>query len=193
MRLTAFCNIQDFSFLYAEQGLFNETTSLQVFPTTGKPDIRNLSNALKEVCNWYQLGIQLGVPTSELRKVEDEYQRSDRRKSETLDTWLQQTPSASWSDVVSALQQMGENTVAESVRQKYIGGVTSKLIHIYINFPTAVKLKPLPANGACMHHGFMMSYLVMSLGDRFCVIKQKGLDTRRWEGAPKECKQHGHV
>jgi len=143
MRITAFCNIQDFSFLYAEQGLFNETTSLQVFPTTGKPDIRNLSNALKEVCNWYQLGIQLGVPTSELRKIEDEYQRSDRRKSETLDTWLQQTPSASWSGVVSALQQMGENTVAESVRQNYIRGVSSKLIHIYINFPTAVKRQPM--------------------------------------------------
>jgi len=72
------------------------------------------------------LGIQLGVPTSELKKIEEEYQQSDRRKMETLDAWLHQTPRASWSDVVSALQQIGENTVAKSVRQQYIGRVTSK-------------------------------------------------------------------
>jgi len=104
-----------------------------LFPTTGKPDMQSLSNALKDVSNWHQLGIQLGIPTSELRKIEEEYQRADRRKTEALDTWLHQTPSASWSDVVSALQQMGENTVAESVCQKYIRGVPSELMHIYIH------------------------------------------------------------
>ena len=101
-----------------------------LFPTTGKPDVQNLSSALKDVCNWHQLGIQLGIPTSELRKIEEDYAKSDRRMTETLNAWLQRTPSAPWSDVVSALQQMGESTVAESVRQKYIGGVPSKLIHI---------------------------------------------------------------
>ena len=100
--------------------------------TTGKPDMQNLSSALKEVCDWHQLGIQLGIPTSELRKIEEDYPKSNRRMSETLDAWLQQTPRASWSDVVSALQQMGENTVAESVCQKYIRGVPSKLMHICI-------------------------------------------------------------
>jgi len=94
--------------------------------------MQNLSSALKEVCDWHQLGIQLGIPTSELRKIEEDYAKSDRRMTETLDTWLQRTPSASWNDVLSALQQMGENTVAESVRQKYIRGIPSKSIHIYI-------------------------------------------------------------
>ena len=68
--------------------------------TAGRPDVRTLFNALKNVSDWHQLGIQLGIPTSELRKIEEEYQRSDRRKT-----------------VVSALQQIGENTVAESVCQ----------------------------------------------------------------------------
>ena len=93
--------------------------------------MQNLSNALKDVYKWHQLGIQLGIPISELRKIEAEYQRSDRQKTETLDAWLRRTPSASWSDVVSALQQMGENTVAESVRQNYVGEVASKLMYIY--------------------------------------------------------------
>jgi len=59
--------------------------------------MQHLSNALKDVYNWYQLGIQLGIPTSELRKIEEEYQQSDRRKTEALDTWLQRTPSARYS------------------------------------------------------------------------------------------------
>ena len=37
-----------------------------------------------------------------------------------LDLWLQRAPNAAWGDVVSALQQMGENKVAEGIRQKYI-------------------------------------------------------------------------
>ena len=94
--------------------------------TTGKLDVQNLSNALEKVTNWHQLGLKLGIPPHKLSKIEEDYQHNDRRKTETLDTWLHQTPSASWSDVVRALQQMGENAVAESVRQKYIGGVPSK-------------------------------------------------------------------
>jgi len=93
--------------------------------TTGKLDVQKLSNALEGVTNWYQLGIKLGILPAKLKRIEKDFQGSDRQMTETLDTWLQQTPSASWSDVVSALQQMGENTVAESVHQKYIGGVTS--------------------------------------------------------------------
>ena len=100
---------------------------------TGKPDIRNLTNALREVSEWYQLGIILGILPVKLKKIEEDCQGSDRRKIETLDTWLQQTPSASWSDVVSALQQLGKNAVAQSVHQQYIGGVASKLRFSVLN------------------------------------------------------------
>lgn len=39
-----------------------------------------------------------------------------------LDLWLRRKLNDTWEDVVSALQQMGENRVAESIRQKYIRG-----------------------------------------------------------------------
>ena len=127
-----------------EQGLGHKTTSLYIsvglFSTTGKPDILNLSNALEGVTDWFMLGFNLGIPPYILRKIEKDYQGNDRRKTETLDTWLQRTPSASWSDVVSALRQMGENFTADSVDQQYIGGVASKLMYTHINFEDAYML-----------------------------------------------------
>ena len=98
---------------------------------TGRLDVPKLFSALRDVSDWYQLGIILGILPARLRKIEENYRGNDRRKTETLDTWLQQTPNASWSDVVSALHQMGENTVAESVQQQYIGAVASEFVYAF--------------------------------------------------------------
>ena len=56
----------------------------------------------------------------------DQIQRShpaegcDGWKREIFSLWLRCIPNASWRDVVGALQQMGEKTVAERLEQKYI-------------------------------------------------------------------------
>lgn len=97
---------------------------------TGKLDEQNLSNVLEEIVDWHLLGIKLGIPTFKLKKIEEDYKTNDQRKIETLATWLQQTPRPSWSDVMSALRQMGEDAVAESVQQQYIGGDASKLMYM---------------------------------------------------------------
>ena len=89
------------------------------------PDVRkfgNLSSQLKAVTDWYQLGINLGIPRYALRQIERDYHGNERQKQEMLDLWLRRTPNAAWRDVVSALQQMQENTEAERIRQKYIRG-----------------------------------------------------------------------
>jgi len=44
--------------------------------------------------------------------------------TETLSLWLRYTSSASWKDVVIALQRMGENALAERIRDKYIEGAS---------------------------------------------------------------------
>ena len=88
--------------------------------STNAPDFKSLCAELKTVTGWHQLGINLGVPADELRRIEHDYQGNDRRRAEMLDLWLRCTPNATWEDVVRALQQMGENTVAEKIRQNYI-------------------------------------------------------------------------
>ena len=89
---------------------------------TDTPKVGDLSSELKTVTNWYQLGICLGLQTHELKRIEHDHQGNERRKHEVLDLWLQRKPDAGWRDVVSALEQMKENRVAESIRQKYVRG-----------------------------------------------------------------------
>ena len=43
-------------------------------------------------------------------------------KSEMLDLWLRSTPSASWEELVTALEEMGESVVAGEVAVSYCGG-----------------------------------------------------------------------
>ena len=84
--------------------------------------VGDLCSELKTVTSWHQLGICLGLQTDELKQIELDYQRNERRKEEMLDLWLRRKPDAGWRDVVRALKQMKENTVAESIRQNYVRG-----------------------------------------------------------------------
>ena len=87
-------------------------------------NVKNLYSELTTVTDWYRLGLYLDLKTHELDKIEQNYtnQGCDRRMLVMLALWLRSTPTATWKDVVSALQQMGENRVAENIRQKYIKG-----------------------------------------------------------------------
>ena len=86
----------------------------------GVLNISNLSSELRTVTDWYQLGINLGLQTHELRGIKHDYQEKELQKHEMLDLWLRRKPDAAWEDVACALQQMGENRVAETIFQKYI-------------------------------------------------------------------------
>ena len=85
-------------------------------------NVRNLSSELKPVSDWYKLGINLGLMKHDLNKIQHAHQRNDQQRLEMLSKWLQRTPRASWGDVVSALEHIGEDRVAESIQQKYISG-----------------------------------------------------------------------
>ena len=91
-------------------------------PTDSVLNLNNLSSELAAVIDWFSLGINLGLQKHELTKIERDYQGNDRRRVEMLYLWLQRTPNATWEDVVRALQQMGENAVAENIREKYVRG-----------------------------------------------------------------------
>ena len=91
-------------------------------PTDSALNLKNLSSELATVIDWFSLGINLGLQKHELTKIERDYQGNDRRRVEMLYLWLQRTPNGTWEDVVDALQQMGANTVAENIREKYIRG-----------------------------------------------------------------------
>ena len=87
---------------------------------TNELNTSNVSHELRTVTDWYQLGTRLRIPSCELRKIELQYAGTNRRRTETVDLWLRSTPNASWRDVVTALKEIEENTLAEKIRRKYI-------------------------------------------------------------------------
>ena len=74
-------------------------------------NIRNLTNALKDVSNWEMLGIQLGVELAQIRQIS-----SKNPKIDLLDLWLKNDPEHSWEKVAGALDEMGMRNVAREIR-----------------------------------------------------------------------------
>ena len=91
-------------------------------PATNVPKVGDLSSELRTVTDWHKLGIHLGLQTYELIQIERDHHGNERRKQEMLNLWLRRKPDAGWRDVVSALEEMEENRVAESIRQNYVRG-----------------------------------------------------------------------
>jgi len=88
-----------------------------------------LCDELSTVSDWLQLGLKLGVPDYELNVIQRNhpFEGCSRWKLQVLKLWLQIKPNASWINLVRALQQMGERTLAKRIRQKYMRRGSSKL------------------------------------------------------------------
>ena len=78
-----------------------------------------LSNDLTYVWRWYPLGIQLGVPDADLRKIECDFQRTEDRLIRMLSKWMRIDEQPSWSKVVRALVAINERHVARDIAEKY--------------------------------------------------------------------------
>ena len=81
--------------------------------------LKNLTNALREVDDWQDLGIQLDIKYHELQKFVSEHQKTEERKRAMLQFWLDRDTQASWEKVISALSEMKLNRVAEEIKRKY--------------------------------------------------------------------------
>ena len=88
-------------------------------------DVKNLLTACKNVSDWQQLGIQLGLTMAQLDNI---YQTCLARgpvilKGHMFDVWLKNSPGASWTDLVKALRAIGDNTLASDIERVYIHAV----------------------------------------------------------------------
>jgi len=82
--------------------------------------MKELSNALDSVVDWYSLGIKLGMKVHELATIEKNYHGDNERcKLETLNHCLESGKLPTWKVVTDALQLMGKHEVALKIRAKY--------------------------------------------------------------------------
>jgi len=85
------------------------------------PTLKELTNALKSVSDWYLLGVNLDLRGPELTTIDRNHRGDNTRcKIEMLSSWLQNTTCPSWEAVVQALRLMEANADADTIQRKYV-------------------------------------------------------------------------
>ena len=88
--------------------------------------LKDLSNELEPVVDWYTLGIKLGVEYHKLKEIEQKYHDPQHRKCEVLSRWLRKGHNCTWRRMVEVLMQMGEMMVADTIKLKYLTLTTGR-------------------------------------------------------------------
>ena len=99
-------------------------------------DIRSLSRVLASVYNWETLGINLGIQMARLQEIRQLCSGDlEMCKNRLYDLWLRQNTSPTWRDVVDALEQMEENSLADKIQCIYLhpfkGGELQSIIKLF--------------------------------------------------------------
>ncbi len=85
-----------------------------------RPTLKDLLKELDSIVTWQLLMINLGGKKSENDKIEINFRCDiDRQKQEAFDKWLRRKPGACWKDVIDALYEMKEVTLASRLSRKY--------------------------------------------------------------------------
>ena len=99
-----------------------QNAKLQTLFTGTVPTLKAAINALHSVCpKWYNIGVQLEVPTFQLKIIEKKTNDSMEQLRDTLDFWMSNDLSPSWKCIADALKapSVGENRLAKAIEEKY--------------------------------------------------------------------------
>ena len=113
--------------------------------TSPPPSLRVLLNELHSVRDsWYNIGLQLGIPHTELDCIRHEYENPLDLLREMLRKWLDIAinPRPSWKAVITALRSpiVDKKHVAEQLESKYCKGVLSKLLQALLKKAHTISL-----------------------------------------------------
>ena len=79
--------------------------------------MRNVSNLLKPVTEWYNLGIQLDIPDYILSQIERSYPNDHSiQKSKMLSYWFNNATEQSWNVIADALENVHYCKLAYEIR-----------------------------------------------------------------------------
>ena len=81
--------------------------------------LKNLTNALHEVDDWWRLGIQLDIDYHELQKIVEVHSTVEQRKSAMLQLWRDKDVQVSWETLLVSLGKMNLKRIAENIKREY--------------------------------------------------------------------------
>lgn len=83
-------------------------------------DLALLTRKLREVTDPNMLGIQLGIESSDVKRIiQDAGGSTERKITDILDHWLKNDSNPSWSTLVKALEEMNHRRLAEKLAKEY--------------------------------------------------------------------------
>ena len=85
--------------------------------------LKQILRDTKEVTNWFSLGIQLDIETSDLKRIERQFGGdTERCKIEVIHFWLHHNPEPTWSKLALAVHDMGGHAkVVQTLRANHEG------------------------------------------------------------------------
>ena len=97
-----------------------------------RPTVQQLLRELNDV-DWYLLGGVLGLSTAKLQGIKSSNSSGVHHwKIDMFQSWLDSTPTASWQDVIKALEQLDHKVLAARLRAEYIGPQLPGVYYVYI-------------------------------------------------------------
>ena len=73
-----------------------------------------------QVSNWYRLGLSLGLNPYNLDVINrDHWGDTESQTCKMFDRWLKTQPDASYEQLIKALHEVGDESVANSLCKKY--------------------------------------------------------------------------
>ena len=94
-----------------------------------RPTIQQLAEVMRiediEIATkWYELGLELVDSNKVLKVIEADNPRNTNTCCRVMfEKWLEKTPNASWSQIVTALDNIKMNTAADAVRKLFKSGM----------------------------------------------------------------------
>ena len=84
--------------------------------------LNNVVLAVNDVAEWFDLGLQLGLPSATLRLIAADPNIKDIKSQRLamLSEWLKYDTAASWEKLAAALVTIGENVVAAEVKSQFM-------------------------------------------------------------------------
>jgi len=80
---------------------------------------KNVVNSIRDVTNWFGLGIQLEIKYSELETIRNDRRDTDPCKEKMVILWRERYLTASWQKLCNALENIGEVRVALQIVLNY--------------------------------------------------------------------------
>ena len=81
--------------------------------------LQHIVIAVQDVGDWYDLGLQLGLPDSTLAAIASHPDIRGHKRL-MLSEWLKRDTEASWDKLASALSIIGENVVSANIRSRFV-------------------------------------------------------------------------